>query len=151
MPRKREGPRGPRGDHVYPHFHLTLSPPTKTCVACLIPHFSPINIYIQHRHYRHRESNVSAHTSVCMCVCICKWFCCSWWRVHSDGRRSLIVQERERVKEGVVCAIGGSRRVVGREGGVVVRVRDARGSVLAATRVMKRDLSEERSRGRRER
>lgn len=147
MPRKREGPGGTRGDRACPHFCLTLSPPTKTCVACPISHFSSIDTYntdtavATNRMYQDMRE--------CLCMYACKWFCCSWWRVHSDGRHDLIVvQERERMKEGVVCTIGGWRRVVCREGDCRVRVEDARarGDVLAATRVVERErsLSEER-------
>lgn len=61
----------------------------------------------------------------------------------SDGRHGLIVvQERERVKEGVVCAVGGMKK------GTAVRVGDAcmraRGGVLAATRVVEREISRKR-------
>lgn len=152
VPRKREEPGGTRGDRtptfVWPSLPLPklvsrVPSPTPllsihTTPSPLLPRIGCINTCI------------SVHVDVCVYLRVCalqvvllqlvaRLF---WWKTRPDCR----ARERERAKEGVVCANGGWRRVAGERGGRVVRVGGARArdGVLAATRVVEREISRRR-------
>lgn len=141
VPRKREGPRrNERGPCVPPLSSDPLSPYQEACVACPISHSSSIDTYntdttaAANRMYQHIRKRP--------CMCVCKWFCCSWWRVHLMEDTAWLSCKREKEwKRGWSARLGGWRRGLPCVSEMHAR---ARGGVLAATRVVEREISRKR-------
>lgn len=82
-PVRERGPKEREGDRSYPHFRLTLSPPTKACVACPISHFSPIDTYntdtnvaaaAANRMYQHIRKRPCAYLQVVLLQLVARSF-----------------------------------------------------------------------------